>query len=165
MPSFNSLNELNAYILSKVQKATEISVANDVKQLESKNVNDIVYSSYSPRMYERDMLEGGLADTDNMHHDIATGINSVELTVENKTLNNPDYNPYNKSPFEIAGLVEYGSDNGYGYYDYPRRNKDPEVYTYLQPRPFIEKTKQDLEDGKAREFYVKGLRSQGLNAI
>lgn len=163
-PTFNNLKELEAFLLLKIQDTMEKTVAPEVKNLESKNVNEIVYNSYSPQTYERDMLEGGLADTDNMHHNITSIGNSIDLTVENNTLNNPNYNPYNKSPFEIAGLVEYGSNNGYGYYDYPIKNKNPEIYNYLKPRPFIEKTKQDLENGKAREIFIKGLIKEGINA-
>lgn len=163
-PAFNNLKDLEIYLLSKIEKTMEVTVASEVKKLESENVNDIVYQSYTPKIYERDMLEGGLADEKNMVHDVNINGNSIELSVENKTLNNPDYNPYNKPPFWIAGLIEYGDNTEYGYYDYPFKNKDKDVYKYLQPRPFIEKTKQDLQNGEARKMLVNGLNKEGIDA-
>jgi len=133
--------------------------------LESKNVKEVVYNSYSPKIYDRDMNDGGLSDVDNMHHNIISNGITTELTVENKTISNPSYNPNNKDPFEIACLVEFGNNNGYGYYDYPIKNKDTSNFSYLKPRPFIEKTKQDLLNGKAKEILVKALLNEGIRSM
>ena len=165
MPSFNDLDALEAFLLLKVQNAMTTTVASEVKQLESKNVKEVVYNVYSPKIYDRDMDDGGLSDVENMSHNVSSIGQSVELTVDNKTISNPSYNPNNKSPFEVAGLVEYGSNNGYGYYDYPIKNKDSSNAEYLKPRPFIQKTKDELESGKAREIIVKALIKEGLSSI
>ena len=143
----------------------EVTVAPEVKQLESQNAKEIVYRQYSPKIYDRDMDDGGLSDVDNMHHNISSNGISTELMVENKAMSNPSYNPNNKSPFEIAGLVEYGNNNGYGYYDYPIKNRDSSGFAYLEPRPFIETTREQLKNGKAREIIIKGLVKEGINAI
>jgi len=158
-PSFNNLDELEAYLLLKVKTAMEVTVAPEVKQLESQNVKDVVYNSYSPKVYDRREDNGGLSDVDNMHHEIFAGGNTVVMSVDNETMSNPDYMPNFKDPFQIAGLVEYGNNNGYGEYDYPYHED------YLKSRAFIEATKQDLENGKAKEMFIKGLAKEGINSI
>lgn len=164
-PTFNNYKEVEAYILLKAQSAMANTVALGVKALESKNVKEVVYSSYSPSIYDRDMDDGGLPDIDNMHHEIKNNGSAISLTVENNTKSNSDYNPYGKPTFEIAGLVEYGDKSGYGTYDYPFKNRDSSRYKYLQPRQFIEKTRQDLLNGKARELLVKGLMAEGIRTL
>jgi len=164
-PTFNNFKLLEAYLLSQVQNAMDSTLAEGVKDLESKNVKEIVYGAYSPVTYDRDMDDGGLSDTENMYHEVKFDGNSISLTVDNKTMSNSDYNPHNKSQFEIAGLIEYGNDGGYGNYDYPFGNKDVNKYSYLRPRKFIERTYLQLENGRARELLIKGLRSKGMNAI
>ena len=159
MPKFDTMQQLEAYLLLKVQKAMSTTVALEVKQLESKNVKEVVYSEYSPKEYLRREDNGGLSDINNMSHDVISGGNMVVLSVDNNTMSNPDYNPYDKPLFELAGLVEYGDGNGYGEYDY---YGSPD---YLKPRRFIEKTKQDLESGKARYILIQGLIKEGISVI
>jgi hypothetical protein len=163
MPSFSSIKTLEAFLQSKLTKAIKDSIVLDIKKLESKNVNEVVYKSYNPIIYQRDMDEGGLSDIDNMHHNVTIDGKSINLTISNDTMNNQDYNPNNKYPFEIAGLVEYGDNSIYGDYDYPFSGKDPTRHRYLNPRPFIQITRDELKNGKAREFFIKGLKKQGLN--
>ncbi|HEY8805730.1 MAG TPA: hypothetical protein VIM42_11625 [Clostridium sp.] len=157
MPSFNSMQDLEAFILKKIQIAMVDTVAIEVKQLESQNVKETVYNVYSPKEYIRREDNGGLSDVGNMEHETFKAGNMVILNVENKTMSNPNYNPNGKSPFEITGLVEYGDNNGFGEYDY-KSSSD-----YLDPRPFIEKTKQELNNGLARTMLIKGLIKQGIS--
>jgi len=158
-PSFNNLDELEAYLLLKVKTAMEVTVAPEVKQLESQNVKDVVYNSYSPKVYDRREDNGGLSDTNNMHSSFISGGNTVVMSVDNETMSNQDYMPNYKNPFQIAGLVEYGDNNGYGEYDYPYHEE------YLKSRAFIEKTQKDLENGKAKEMFIKGLAKEGIDVI
>jgi len=158
MPKFDSIKQLEAYLLLKVQKAMSTTVALEVKQLESENVKEVVYE-YTPKEYMRREDNGGLSDINNMSHDVISGGNMVVLSVDNNTMSNPDYNPHGKPPFELAGLIEYGDGNGYGEYDYYGSSD------YLKPRKFIEKTKQDLESGKARDILIKGLIKEGISVI
>lgn len=156
-PQFNDMKSLEAFLLQKIQRAMVDTVALEVKQLESENIKEVVYNSYAPKVYDRREDNGGLSDIGNMKHQVISGGNHVVLSVDNTTMSNPNYNPNNKSPFELAGLVEYGDGAGFGEYDY---KSSPD---YLQPRRFIEKTKQDLENGKAREIMIKGLIKEGIS--
>lgn len=159
-PAFNSLVELEAYLLLKVQKAMEVTVAPEVKKLESENVREVVYNSYpSPSEYVRREEHGGLSDVNNMHHEIFAGGNMVVLSVDNETMSNPAYMPNYKDQFQIAGLVEYGNNNGHGEYDYPYHED------YLKARAFIEVTKNQLESGKVKELFIEGLAKEGISVI
>jgi len=159
MPNFNSLEALETFLFLKVQKAMATTVASEVKQLESDNVKEVVYSQYDPKQYIRREDNGGLSDVQNMKSETFQGGNTVVLNVENNTLSNQNYNPNNKDPFALAGLVEYGSGSIYGEYDYIG---SPD---YLRPRPFIEKTKHDLQNGKAKEILVKALINEGISSM
>ena len=159
MPNFNSMKELEMFLLLRVQKAMATTVASEVKQLESENVKAVVYDTYSPKQYIRREDNGGLSDVNQMKSETFSGGNMVVLNVENNTMSNQNYNPNNKDPFPLAGLVEYGDGSGYGEYDYMGSSD------YLKPRPFIEKTKQDLQNGKAKEILVKALLNEGIRSM
>lgn len=158
-PKFDNLKDLENFLLLKIKKAMVTTVASEVKQLESQNIQGIVYGSYNPKIYQRRMENGGLSDVNNMQHAVTSGGNMVVLTVDNITTSNQSYNPNDKDPFQLAGLVEYGDGNGYGEYDY-KSSSD-----YLNPRPFIRKTKEDLENGMAKEIIIKGLLDEGISSI
>jgi len=153
------MKELEMFLLLKVQKAMSTTVATEVKQLESDNVKEVVYNTYTPREYIRRGDNGGLSDLTNIKHEIFSGGNMVVLNVENNTMSNQNYNPNNKDPFALAGLVEYGDGSGYGEYDFMGSSD------YLKPRKFIEKTKQDLQNGKAKEILVKALLNEGIQSM
>jgi len=158
-PKFDNLKDLENFLLLKIKKTMSTTVALEVKQLESQNVQEIVYSTYNPKIYQRRMENDGLSDINNMQHEVFAGGNMIVLSVDNITNSNQSYNPNSKDAFKIAGLIEYGDGAGYGEYDY-KSSSD-----YLNPRQFIRKTKEDLENGMAKEIIIKGLLNEGISSI
>ena len=149
----NNFKELEALLLKKVTNAMKETLSPAVKQMESDNVDEFVYSAYTPEVYERRMNEGGLSDVRNMVDTIEVNGNSIELTVDNKTKSNPDFMPRYGNSHEIASEVEFG----YGY-DYGGFGE-----AFEEERPFIRETINELKYGKAKELMLKGLKKQGLN--
>lgn len=136
-------------------------VAKEVKRIQSEKVKEEVYDSYQPSMYNRrgyDKGDGGLGDINNMKHSFPkTSDGEVLLEVRNETMSNEDFLPDGKSPFEIAGVVEYGHRYQGDVYDYPRDK------TYVEPRPFIEATRQELESSGIHVRKLRNsLRKQGI---
>lgn len=156
MATFKNLKDLEKYLKEKIDNSLEKEVASMVKAVQTDHIVDDVYMAYNkvgggrqePYVYERRYFQGGLIDRENMVSEVADGV----LTVTNIAEANPDYN---KSPVEnLAGLIEYGHENGYGQYDYTR-NRDGTEWQYMQPRPFIENTRDDIAKNK---LHVKALK-------
>lgn len=159
MASFRNLKDLESYILKQVADSLDKDVAKKTKQLMSDNVDSEVYRVYQPIEYKARMNDGGLSDVRNMNHFVADVKESKVLFVTNDTMSNEEYLPEGKTPFEIAGVVEYGHDAGYGEYDYVYK----EDAKYLKPRRFIKKTREDLKDGKGKEFLKEALIKRGFD--
>lgn len=89
-------------------------------------------------------------------------IDTVKSTASGTTLSIENITKGKDDPsLDVAALVEYGDDKGYGEYDF-KTNRDGTSSQYLKPRPFQDKTHQELESGKARSSFVEGLKQQGL---
>lgn len=154
MTIVNSFKALEALLQKKVAEAMNETVAPGVKSIESENVNEFVYSAYDPEVYERRMNNGGLSDVNNMVHEVSVNGDSVELTVDNNTMSNPDFMPRYGTPHKIAQEVEFG----FGY-DYSSGGEP-----FAEERPFIRETISELQHGKAKELMIKGLKKKGLDA-
>lgn len=150
-----NLNELAKQLEKYVQSALKNEVTEKVKDVMQDKVQSEVYDAYTsysdhPDAYVRRKENDGLMDRDNM---IGT-VNGNTLSVENVTR-------LSDTGYYEAGLIEYGHDNGYGEYDYnPAENS---VGDFRQPRPFLEETRIELANGKAKESLKKGLKRQGIN--
>lgn len=124
-------------------------------ETESQMVQEHVYDSYDPVVYERRGIKGGLADPKNHVSSFFYRNNSeVSLLIQNTT-KGKDENIY------LAGLVEYGHANGYGEYQYPYRTYgDP---TFLNPRRFTYQTMLELERTlKHVEAFRSGLKRHNI---
>lgn len=162
MANASNIKELEALINKKLMNALKTDVAKVVKNTQQEKVKTSVYDRYSPGtsdgepwVYKRRKENGGLADQKNMIDVVSVSSTGVELSVQNIAKGSKD------KSMEIAGLVEYGDDAGYGEYDY-KLNRDGTSEQYLQPRPFIEETRKELASGKAKEALIKGLKNQGI---
>jgi hypothetical protein len=159
MPSFRNVKDLEQYIMKQVADSLDKDVAEKTKQLMSDNVDSEVYRKYpNPVMYEARMNDGGLSDVRNMNHFVVDYQNSKVLFVTNETMSNEEYLPEGKTPFQIAGVVEFGHNAGYGEYDYVY----DENAKYLQPRRFLQKTREDLKEEKGKEFLKDALVKRGF---
>jgi hypothetical protein len=165
MTEFATLKQLEKHIEKLMREALNTEVAEVVKNKEQQKVITEVYDKYSPSTpngepweYKRRGLNGGLADKKNMKQKVKrTGKNAeLELTIENKT-KGKDENMY------ISDLVEGG--DGYNGLEYQfKNNRDGTANEYLQPRPFQQKTVEELEQSNDHvDAMKKGLQRLGLD--
>lgn len=158
MPEFSSLKALEKYLQDKIDSALLVEVARGVKEVEQQAILDVVYDAYTPNVYSRRGVSGGLADKENMTESlVAPG----ELWVENYTPFNGGYNTLNHG-FGLDELVEFG-DYSSGYcYDYPfSTTQEP---TFIYPRPFTQETIDRLNKSKEHlDQLWAGLRRRGIH--
>lgn len=156
MANFKNLNNLLKHIQTKViPDVLADEVYDVVVNTESKMVHREVYAKYQPFIYDRRGDEGGLSDPRNHIATFAYDSNEVRMFVQNTTTGKWN-NQY------IAGVIEYGHDNGYGEYDYPF-NRDGTATRFLKPRPFIRKTKEELRSSSAHvKAFKDGLNKRGI---
>lgn len=140
LPEFSSLKQLEAAINKKIANALKNEVATTVKKVMREKVYDEVYSVYNPKVYDRQMDDGGLSDIDNMESNM---INDNTLTVENIR---------HDGNRNVAQIVESGE----GYlYDFEYNGV---------ARPFTEATREELKNTNEHIYSLfKGLKRQGLD--
>jgi hypothetical protein len=142
MPEFSSLAELENYLNDKIRNALETEVKKVAVQTMQSEVVTSVYDKYTPTQYER---TGGLAQEQNIK---STLINDNTLEIENV-----------REDEETGRLVAPVVESGTGY-----TWKESQIYKRQPfPRPFVENTAKDLEDGLARKALTDGLKRQGLD--
>lgn len=158
---FDDLKDLYEY----VEKAHEETACKDVqeviKEVESDVIDEEVYSKYeNPTEYERREKSGGLGDTNNMivHPPKKIG-NIIEVEITNETPIKPPNDGLIRH-YRLDDVIEYGGK----YYEYPIKNRDEDVYTYLKPRPFTEKTEIRLFATKEHEkAYKNAMKAKGID--
>lgn len=155
---------LNRALKQHLNSVMSNQVAEEIKNEQSQQVHKQVYNKYRPNadgepyVYKRRGDEGGLSDTENMDEDTQFTVNGVELTVTNNTRGKD-------GKTDVSGLVEKGHDNGFGEYDYTR-NRSGDAYKYLEARPYLEKTIEELNTNKKHiKSAKKALRSMGLDVF
>lgn len=154
MAYHKSLKSLFADMEAKANSIMANDVFDKVVEVQSEMVEKHVYDAYDPTAYSRRGRNGGLADPNN---NVATffSINgAMQMLIQNITTGS-DEGTY------IAGLVEYGHNNGYGKYQYPYSStQDP---NFLLPRPFISETIKHLQaSGIIRQAFIEGFNKRGI---
>lgn len=86
MASFKDLSSLFAYVKTQIDESLQDDVAKTVKDTEIAQIDEKVYSSYSPIEYGRRGSSGGLGDKSNI---VSTLEGVGELSVKNKTPSSP----------------------------------------------------------------------------
>lgn len=161
MASFKNLDSLMKHIAEKVNESLGDEVANMVIDKQQEHINDDVYMQYNivdgqrkePYRYKRRYFEDGLIDRDN----IVAKVKDGTLTVTNVTEGQDGLD-------NLAGLIEYGGGKGYGDYDW-KYNRDNTQDQYLQPRPFIDNTRQEIaEKSLHKKALIEGLKKRGIKA-
>lgn len=164
MPSFKNLKELEKHLNQKIKKAMENEVAEKVRDVQQQKIDKEVYAAYNivdgshqePYKYERRRDDGGLRDRRNMVATVTESNGKIELSVENVAEGKDQIN------IDLAGLIEYGAGR-YGYYQYPY-NRDDTAWQFMQPRPFIRETRNELASTNQHvEALKKGLQKQGID--
>lgn len=156
MTYHKNLKSLFSQLQEKViPDVLEKEVLQVVQEAEQRNIQTKVFDAYEdPVVYER-RTSGGLDDMSNMRPRFTSVNNGMQMLVENITKGKND------SSFEIAGLIEYGHDNGYGKYDYPYRTYGEP--TFLNPRRFTYHTMQELKRTlKHVEAFRQGLKRHNI---
>lgn len=140
MPEFKSFADLEKYLNQKIKKSLSNEVADVARDTMSKHVMSDVYQAYEPTQYQR---------TGDLYKDISTTMkNDNTLEIENVARDE-------ESGRLIAPVVESGE--GYEW-------KKSRIYQMQPfPRPFVENTAKELENGLAKQALVDGLRKQGLD--
>lgn len=138
-------------IIKKQFKQDAPQLGEQIKAKIQENIVTEVYDKYpDPSMYQR---TGGLINS------IKSEINSEENNITLDIFNNRQ-----EDGKDIAYLIEHGDENDKGiHYDYPKYNRNPNIYTYLQPRPFMESTVEVMKDDIAE--YVDSSIGSAINKL
>lgn len=154
----DSVKGLREFLKTAIDKALKGKVTEYIAALESQKVDEIVYASYSPWVYERRKNNGGLGDPNNIQGSV---VKPGVLEVVNTTPPNPSARDGATTDKNLPELVEYGHmSHGYTY-DYPM--SPVERYRYMGPRRFTHATIDALEkDDTLAAGMWAGLASQGI---
>jgi hypothetical protein len=140
MPDFKTLAELEKYLNEKIRKSLANEVADVARETMSEHVMSDVYAKYQPTQYQR---------TGDLYKDVKTTM------VDDTTLMVEDVAKDEETGRLIAPIVNEGV--GYEW-------KDSKIYNMQPfPRPFVEETAKELENGLAKEALKNGLKKQGLD--
>ncbi|HDK7314287.1 TPA: hypothetical protein PTV97_003426 [Clostridium botulinum] len=155
---FDDLKDLYGYA-EKVHKEVACNdVPKVVKEVESDIIDEEVYSKYDNED-RRGKDGGGLGNVKNMETHINEVGNVIEIEVTNETPLDPPNDGLIRH-YRLDEVVEYGGK----YYEYPIKNRDEDVYTYLKPRPFTEKTEIRLLATKEHEkAYKNAMKAKGID--
>jgi hypothetical protein len=165
MPEFSTLKQLEAYINKQMRDVLQNEVAEKVKDVEQRNIQDEVYEGYvtsqaggQPYIYQRRRTNGGLQDKKNMKSkvkNLGSG-QGVELSVENVAKGKDD-------KFRLDTLIEYGDGTDGKEYEY-KTNRDGTADQYLRGRPFTNETVKELESSNEHVHVFKnGMKSRGID--
>jgi len=154
---FNSISELEKYLLAQIKSAMDKEVAATVKKEQSKQVKRY-YDEFEPDAYERRGDNKGLSDVRNMKH-TKPKINGTQITmtITNDTRGYSKFHPFGESVENLAGIVEEGGSANYNY-PWGRNAK-----YFLKPRPFTSNTVYKLiENNEIIKTLKSALATRGL---
>lgn len=137
-------NEVTKYIKDKMQEHIRSDVYGQYHRLEALGFID------EPFVYERRYENGGLISREN----IKMTPTENGIMIENITKGSNQSIP-------LAELVEHG--DGYNGCEYDNKeNRDNTSYQYLQPRPFLKNTKEEIENSKeCIEIIKNSMKNKG----
>lgn len=158
MPTMKNMKDLEKYLQAKINKSLQTEVFEEVRDVEQKNIDQTVYDSYTPKVYERrEILDGLIADKNIEGALVRDGVLKVKnvaspspsLIGDNPQTPFPTWVEYGKSP------MVHGIDKDNFYIDKSER---------FPARPFTRNTIDDLERNKQHVKAMKnGLKKQGLD--
>lgn len=158
MPTYKNMSQALEYIQKAINKSLQNEVKDAVAKTMDEKIDEVVYSSYSPTMYDR---RGELGNIDNIVGEVVS--NGV---LEVKNIAQP-------SPSVLGG--QYDQAVRYGVYgedmsltDWVVNGKVPNIfngndYPWMHERDFIEATREELKKSAIIESALaKGLRKYNL---
>lgn len=135
---------MEKFLNKQIQQSLQKDVAPKVVKLAEEHVQTDVYDVYSPKEYDR---------TGKLKKSFEVTPISDGIEIENTQEDEGRY---------IPEIIEYGHDKssqGYQYATYY-----PNGDNYLQPRPFIENTRQEILDKNIHiDELKKSLKSKGID--
>jgi hypothetical protein len=141
---FKNLTELNKYIQKEINNSLRQDVAKKVIEIGKEHVQKDVYDVYAPKVYER---TGKLKESFKKKN-IPEGVE-----IENKRTDKGRY---------IPEVIEYGHAGSEQGYEHPAYY--PNGDNFIQPRPFIENTADEIETKNIHvEELKKSLKSKGID--
>lgn len=141
------LNDLK----SDIEDTLADEVLDEVRDIELFHIEQDVFRSYSPKIYER-RNNDGLDDPDNIVGEVC----NMQLEVENVAEFNDDYG-YNRG-IGLADLINDGESKSGFYYNF-----DGE---FTQSRPFIDNTIEEIEHTDSVEkALTQGLRKRNYDIL
>jgi hypothetical protein len=143
--SFNSMKDLEKYINQQIKDSLEKDVSEKVIDIAKRHVETDVYNVYkNPKEYER---TGKLKESFE-----STSIeNGIEIENTRRDGNR-----------EIAEIIEHGHDDSKQGYEYPAYY--PQGENFIQARPFIQNTKDEIVRDKVHvDELKKSMKSKGID--
>ena len=124
-------NQIEVSALQKAQNVLNNEVSNYIKEKMQENEDNLVYGSYTPKIYNRRKDNFGLRDIkNNMPHKVEVKGNSLILKVYNEAEFNSSNPP---AGISLAAFVNSGAGTS------------SSLPPYQQARPFMTKTQEDEE--------------------
>jgi hypothetical protein len=145
MATANNLKELERILNKQIQQSLKTDVASKVVKVAQDHVQKDVYDVYpDPVEYQR---TGQLKDS--------FKVNSVQNGIEIE-------NTRSENGRDIPEIIEYGHDKSKQGYEYPAYYRGGS--NFIQPRPFIENTRKQIENENIHvEELKKSLKSKGFD--
>ena len=146
---FQSLESMYLYLQKSINLSLADDVFEEVKKVESQEIQDVVINSYDPTVYNRRTIDG-IDDPNNIsHNDVVNGL----LEVSNDTQPNSDYN--GNTDIDLIETIVTGIG-----YQYPRNNP------YNTPRDFVSATVDVLLSTGGHVLAMKnGLQKRGFQVL
>lgn len=158
MKNFKDMASLQKAILLQMETSLRGEVSETIKAEQSKQVETEVYDKYAPNngepwVYQRRKQDGGLSDMNNMRGTPTVAGHVIDLTITNETPS-ADGEGYN-----IAPIIEQGDQSKYKYRTVNEERKaHPQADAFLEPRPFIQATRDSLrQSGALSAAFAKGM--------
>jgi len=135
---FKTVSELEKYLLKQISESLKTDVASDGRDLMREHVQDDVYDQYRPSDYERTW------ELINSCKSSMVSSDTLKLTNTRKGDEGED----------VPSIIENGGHYKWGYI----RNLDE----IIGPRPFMARTYEELENGRAKLFLRNSLEKRGF---
>lgn len=136
---YEDLDSLFADLLKDIQTSVAQEIAEQIIDIEQDIIDENVYETFEPRVYERREDGGGLRSRENMDIKIKSNDNGVTVEVTNITKGNSDYKNYYRG--YIQPLIEEGR------YTWTRRPP---------ARPFVDDVQKEI-DKNAEDIVEEAL--------
>ncbi|EML6324840.1 hypothetical protein QCQ60_005184 [Bacillus cereus] len=150
---FNSIAELEKYLMGELQKTMESQVVKEVRDTMRESIVAHVYSFPPSSRYTRRKEQGGLLDYKNMPYKVSRGSNSIAINLKNDT------RASTMSFKNVANIVETGKGYTWTTSEYYRKEHmgDPVARKFTMPTAIkLQTSKRHVDALK------KGLRNKGI---